>query len=682
MEELLVGDPYALGPYRLIARLTAAAGEQRFLAARPDGEGLAELVLPQGDPAALRRPLDAARAAAGPGLPRLLDDALDARPAWLAVPYVPSLTLEESARLGPLPQEFLRSVGAVLADALARLHDRGATHGGIARAGVLIAADGPRLAHPRPATDRVRLDDVAELLAVLRQAGAEGLPEEPLGARELAAALRAVSAHHAESALAAEEVWAPPGPVVAALARGADAALARGVDRPHPAERPAPPGNAPPGTAPPGTAPVVTSPRPGRRTLLTAGAGILLGGGAVAGWVAGRGGADALTAPAGAARTSRPPVPEGAPPAALWRYDAKDSQLTAHNPVLWNSRGEVVYLVEHPRMTALRMSDAAVLWQRDDVDTWDQLQAVGGRRFVYRKGLAFTAVSFEDGKQLWTSKYREFSDEMTFTGFLGHDAKKELLYFQEVANGPGEEKTTTLFLTAFDLRRRRRAWSFQVPTGPKASGFPIASDKGGLRVLGRKDGTPTLFTLDPATGRRSPDRPQPNLPTGFLTRMEPETGHIYSCGAHELHAYDMKSGRRLWRLDLVSKPSDRDGPVELSGVAALTPPGGGTVLATTDTARTVYLIDPKRGRELWRRRLPPETVEGAVPIAPRLDYNRGWRTLLATGRTTVTALDVRTGAVKWRFLTADQEESTYGTHAVGKYAVILHSSLVYALPVE
>ncbi|MER7177692.1 hypothetical protein ABT367_40435, partial [Streptomyces mesophilus] len=177
MEDLHQGDPRALGPYRLLAVLTEAGGERRYLAHGGQAPGHVEVTLIHGE---LARSVDLLRAADGPGLVSYVDSGSDQDLPWLVCRHVPSLTLAEVRGLlyGGLAEPVVRGIGAVLAGALARLHAHGAAHGAVTPDGVLLGASGARLVRPRGTGSPA--DDVAALAAVLDDAGAGRAPDREL----------------------------------------------------------------------------------------------------------------------------------------------------------------------------------------------------------------------------------------------------------------------------------------------------------------------------------------------------------------------------------------------------------------------------------------------------------------------------------------------------------------------
>lgn len=92
--------------------------------------------------ARFRHEVAAARAVGGRYSPGVLDAGPDAPIPWLAMEYVPSVTLRDAA---PLPSPIVWTIGSGLVAALASIHQAGVAHLDVKPANVLLTGDGPRL---------------------------------------------------------------------------------------------------------------------------------------------------------------------------------------------------------------------------------------------------------------------------------------------------------------------------------------------------------------------------------------------------------------------------------------------------------------------------------------------------------------------------------------------------------
>ncbi|SEL57638.1 protein kinase domain-containing protein [Streptacidiphilus jiangxiensis] len=152
MQPLEADDPAVIGPYRLVARLGAGGMGRVYLARSAGGRTVAVKVV-RADLAdnpdfrdRFRREVAAAQAVDAAYTAPVVDADRDSATPWLATAYVlgPSLT-EAVVEHGPLPEESVRALGAVLAEALASIHGAGLIHRDLKPSNVLLAADGPRV---------------------------------------------------------------------------------------------------------------------------------------------------------------------------------------------------------------------------------------------------------------------------------------------------------------------------------------------------------------------------------------------------------------------------------------------------------------------------------------------------------------------------------------------------------
>ncbi|MFD8851543.1 PQQ-binding-like beta-propeller repeat protein [Streptomyces sp. NPDC059604] len=154
MEAPRQDDPRRFGPYTVLARLRETASAVRYLAHDPAADDPVVITAARPElaslPAFRRRFQAEARTEerlAGDGpRPDVPADATDSELPWTAGPYVPAVALSEAIGLtGPLPEHAVRTLGAGIAETLARVHATGAVLQGLAPRTVLLAEDGPRL---------------------------------------------------------------------------------------------------------------------------------------------------------------------------------------------------------------------------------------------------------------------------------------------------------------------------------------------------------------------------------------------------------------------------------------------------------------------------------------------------------------------------------------------------------
>ncbi|MGV9451603.1 bifunctional serine/threonine-protein kinase/ABC transporter substrate-binding protein [Streptomyces sp. NPDC003635] len=151
-EPLRPADPSRIAGFRLLRRLGAGGMGVVYLGRSEDG-ALAAVKVIRGesgdDPdfrARFAREAELARRVTNRWVVPVLDADAEAAEPWLATAFVPGPSLVEAVvEHGPLPSSTARSLGRLLADALADLHAAGLVHRDVKPANVLLALDGPRL---------------------------------------------------------------------------------------------------------------------------------------------------------------------------------------------------------------------------------------------------------------------------------------------------------------------------------------------------------------------------------------------------------------------------------------------------------------------------------------------------------------------------------------------------------
>ncbi|SDC97483.1 serine/threonine-protein kinase [Glycomyces harbinensis] len=149
MLTLTEDDPRAVGGHRLLARLGQAGTGQVYLAVDPEGRPIAVKRLPRdlaADPASRQRfalETAAARSVVGPRTVRVVDADIAAAEPWSATAFVPGPTLLHAIEAaGPLPEDFVRRIGAELASALGDVHAAELVHGDVQPSNVLLSPAG------------------------------------------------------------------------------------------------------------------------------------------------------------------------------------------------------------------------------------------------------------------------------------------------------------------------------------------------------------------------------------------------------------------------------------------------------------------------------------------------------------------------------------------------------------
>ncbi|MFF8352655.1 bifunctional serine/threonine-protein kinase/ABC transporter substrate-binding protein [Streptomyces chartreusis] len=185
-EPLRPTDPSRIAGFRLLRRLGAGGMGVVYLGRDDDGT-LAAVKVIRGesadDPdfrARFAREAELARRVTSRWVVPVLGADAEAAEPWLATAFVPGPSLVEAvAEHGPLPVATARSLGRLLADALADLHAAGLVHRDVKPGNVLLALDGPRLIDFGVA----RADDDTALTASGMVVGSPGFlsPEQARG---------------------------------------------------------------------------------------------------------------------------------------------------------------------------------------------------------------------------------------------------------------------------------------------------------------------------------------------------------------------------------------------------------------------------------------------------------------------------------------------------------------------
>ncbi|MFW6724992.1 protein kinase domain-containing protein [Streptomyces sp. MAR4 CNY-716] len=188
--------PRSIGPYELLAHLGAGGMGEVYVGRDPTGapERLAAVKTVRaelaGDPAFRRRfhrEIRLAGQVGGAHVAGLLGGDADGEPPWLATEYVPGPDLGEAVRrTGPLPEATVRALGAGLAAALRAIHAEGILHRDLKPANVLLAESGTRVIDFGIARAR----GVTTLTATGRIVGTPGFmsPEHIAGSRKVSTA--------------------------------------------------------------------------------------------------------------------------------------------------------------------------------------------------------------------------------------------------------------------------------------------------------------------------------------------------------------------------------------------------------------------------------------------------------------------------------------------------------------
>ena len=141
-----------IGGFELIKSIGAGGMGEVFFAVSPTAERVALKVIKQEliDAPTVRErfaaEVESLKLVFGSRVARLEDADPYANPAWLAVEYVPGLTLRQYVDAhGSLPLPLAAMTGAMLADGLSKVHQAGLLHRDLKPQNIILGPDGPTL---------------------------------------------------------------------------------------------------------------------------------------------------------------------------------------------------------------------------------------------------------------------------------------------------------------------------------------------------------------------------------------------------------------------------------------------------------------------------------------------------------------------------------------------------------
>jgi outer membrane protein assembly factor BamB len=211
----------------------------------------------------------------------------------------------------------------------------------------------------------------------------------------------------------------------------------------------------------------------------------------------------------------------------------------------------------------------------------------------------------------------------------------------------GPERNGSTPEEQFSLRKPRLLWKKDIGQG--FSGPVVANGK--LILFHRVDNNETVECLDPKTGKRiwilqyaTSYRDDFGFDEGPRGTPAVDEGRVFTFGAEGvLHAIDLATGAKLWRVDTASKFGVRKG---FFGVAASPLVEGAGVYVNVGGSKGAGLVafDKKTGKVLWTA--TDDDAGYSSPIAATIE---GVRSILCLTRDGLVAADPGTGKVRFQF---------------------------------
>ncbi|MBC6458095.1 PQQ-binding-like beta-propeller repeat protein [Actinomadura sp. HBU206391] len=252
---------------------------------------------------------------------------------------------------------------------------------------------------------------------------------------------------------------------------------------------------------------------------------------------------------------------------------------------------------------------------------------------------AYPSIPAPDGPLLWTAEVKLAADE-----FFGPVTAGHLLLVERPFAARGRERWTVL--SCLDTGTGRRLWS--VSLGPSTARLQKVVVAGSV-VLART--YEALHAFDLHTGRLLWRRERNTGGSASLTVTvggglvhdsgDEENAVSTTTSRHALHAYEVGSGRLRWTTVVQPRVVTADAPIYAAGSLLGTAVMSGV---SRNSETFAYAVDATTGEQRWSRRLGVWDSGPGSGVA----HAAGTFYVFSRGRGVLHAVDVSTGRIRWQ----------------------------------
>ncbi|MFF9340322.1 MULTISPECIES: PQQ-binding-like beta-propeller repeat protein [unclassified Streptomyces] len=348
---------------------------------------------------------------------------------------------------------------------------------------------------------------------------------------------------------------------------------------------------------------------------------------------------------------------DGGAPEPLWTKTTT-AQTYGDNDELVATSGVVIASGEP--LAALDAATGGERWSLED-------GAVPGAPMLLGNGTLYLASARYDGT---VSGYDPASGKETWRSHLGKGYRqprpiavddRQVYVIAEILEADGSSKTNVI--AALHSGTGKLAWKERRDFGTEGNG--IHAHAGG-RYLVYTDFKKNLTVRDTATGKQVWTHKTTKTNYGFFAVHE---SLVIVPQGPKLQAFSLADGSLKWSVQTAESYVGFKEPAILDDV-----------LYIADSGRTLWALDPRTGKEVWKS----EALADADLTVPRQYVKAGGVLYAATDldkRGGVIAIDAKNGAVRWTFNDGSGDYHSWLVATDGKRVFALHGKKLHALPV-